>query len=79
MRANMVVNLQMTPFGKFILVRTFDGYTILYETLTGIFWRTDKIRGNHSGLAIAHTNIFYEYIQEGKEIPVLYKLMEDGN
>jgi hypothetical protein len=32
---------------KFIAMNMLDGTIILYETLTGIIWRTERIHGKH--------------------------------
>jgi hypothetical protein len=53
--------------GKFLAATLLDGSFVLYETLTNITWRTEKIDGKHSGVAIANTNIMIEVSKEGYE------------
>jgi hypothetical protein len=52
---------------KFVASTLLDGTIILYETLTGITWRTEKIDGKHSGISIANTNYMMEVCKEGIE------------
>lgn len=52
---------------KFLAINLVDGSIIIYETLTGITWRSEKFVGSHSGLAIRASNFIIEIGKEGKE------------
>lgn len=65
--ASYLVRVSMTPMGKFISSTLLDGTLMLYETITGITWRTEHIDGKHSGVAIASTNYMMEVCKEGLE------------
>ncbi len=52
---------------KFVTATLIDGSMILYETLTSITWRTERIDGKHSGIAISNTNYIMEVCHEGIE------------
>ena len=52
---------------KFLSATLIDGTSLLYETLTGITWRTERIDGKHSGISIANTNYMMEVCHEGVE------------
>jgi len=65
--------------GKFVAYNLHDGRQCLYETLTGITWRTEyqpyarkDIGLRHSGLAITSSNLLLESAKEGQEMN-LYK------
>jgi WD40 repeat protein len=64
---SMISRVSLTPMAKFISVTMIDGTLILYETLTGITWRTERIDGKHSGIAITNTNYMMEVCHEGVE------------
>ena len=53
--------------GKFLAISLLDGSQIIYETLTGITWRTERLNGRHSGLAIVASNFMFELSKEGLE------------
>ncbi len=53
--------------GKFLSVTLLDGTIMLYETLTGIIWRSEKIDGKHSGVTTVNTNFIMEMVKEGQE------------
>ena len=59
--------VKITLGGKFIIARTFDGRVTLYESLTGIVWRTDRYAGNHNGVALALHGAVFEFAAEGRE------------
>jgi hypothetical protein len=40
---------------------------MLYETLTGIVWRSEKLIGKHSGVGISPSNYLMELCKEGRE------------
>lgn len=52
---------------KFFSATLLDGTLILYETVTGIIWRSEKIDGKHSGVGIGMTNYLMELTREGQE------------
>jgi len=58
--SSFILRLCLTPLGKFVSFTLLDGTLLLYETLTGIVWRTENIDGKHSGVAIALTNYVME-------------------
>jgi hypothetical protein len=64
---SMISRVSLTPMAKFISLTMIDGTLILYETLTGISWRTERIDGKHSGIAIANTSYMMEVCHEGVE------------
>ena len=53
--------------GKFLSTTLIDGSLILYETITGITWRSENIDGKHTGVAVASTNYMMEVCKEGLE------------
>ena len=53
--------------GKFLSANLLDGSNILYETITGITWRTEQFNGRHSGLALTIRNFVFEVAKEGRE------------
>jgi hypothetical protein len=57
----------MTSMAKFIAINLLDGTIQLYESLTGITWRTEKLSGCHSGLAIKINDFTFEVSKEGSE------------
>jgi hypothetical protein len=63
--------------GKFLSLNLLDGSLVLYETLTGVTWRTEKIDGKHSGLAIACSNNIMEVAKEGMEHKLMNLLERD--
>lgn len=65
--SSFIVRVNLTPMGKFVAMTTLEGAVSLYETLTGITWRTERIDGKHSGVAIANTNYIMECCKEGVE------------
>ena len=65
--ASFVVRIAMTFMGKFLSINLLDGSIMLYETLTGITWRTEKLHGRHSGVGIAVSNFIFELAKEGLE------------
>jgi WD40 repeat protein len=65
--ASMIAKVTLTPMAKFVSATLIDGTTILYETLTGITWRTERIDGKHSGISISNTNYMMEVCHEGLE------------
>ena len=40
---HFVIKVVMTALGKFLAVNLIDGTVIIYETVTGIVWRTETI------------------------------------
>lgn len=44
-----------------------DGSLSLYETITGVTWRTEKMDGKHSGVAVIASNYIMEVMREGIE------------
>lgn len=65
--ASFIVKSTLTAMGKFIALTLLDGSLILYETLTGITWRTEHIDGKHSGVGLVTTNYIMEISKEGSE------------
>jgi hypothetical protein len=65
--ASYLVRVNLTPMGKFLSSTLLDGSLILYETITGITWRSEHIDGKHSGVAVASTNYMMEVCKEGLE------------
>lgn len=64
---SFVSKVTLTPLGKFLSFTQIDGSVSLFETLTGINWRTEKIDGKHSGIAIGYNNYAMELCKEGQE------------
>jgi WD40 repeat protein len=62
-----VVNVALTSMGKFLAINLLDGTLHLYETLTGIIWRSERMEGKHSGLALRINSFVYEGAKEGNE------------
>ena len=62
-----VVGLSITPMAKFISINLQDGTVILYETLTNITWRSEVMKGNHTGIALTTSNYIHELSNEGTE------------
>jgi hypothetical protein len=65
--ASFIVKVCLTPMGKFMSATLLDGTLMLYETITGITWRSEHIDGKHSGVAIASSNYMMEVCKEGLE------------
>jgi hypothetical protein len=65
--ASFVTKVSLTPMGKYLSFTLLDGSLILYETITGITWRSEHIDGKHSGVAVASTNYMMEVCKEGLE------------
>ena len=63
----MVSRVILTPMAKFLSATMIDGTMILYETLTSITWRTERIEGKHSGIAMSNSNFMLEVCHEGVE------------
>ena len=61
---SFVVKLSLTPMGKFLAMNLLDGSVAIYETLTGITWKTENFPGKHSGVSIIASNFMFEV---GKE------------
>jgi hypothetical protein len=72
------MRVNITPMGKFVGITTLEGSVSLYETLTGITWRTERIDGKHSGVAIANTNYIMEVCKEGFEHRMVQLLEKDS-
>lgn len=68
---SFVQKVALTPMGKFLSMTFLDGSISLYETINGVTWRTEKIDGKHSGVAVIATNFAMELLKEGVD----YKLM----
>lgn len=64
---SFVVNLSVTSMAKFIAINLIDGTVQLYETLTGIIWRTERLVGNHKGIAIRTSDFMFEVSREANE------------
>jgi len=62
-----VQKVALTAMAKFIAATLLDGTLILYETVTGIIWRSEKVDGKHSGVGIGMTNYLMELAREGQE------------
>ena len=69
-----VTGLTITPLAKFVMVKLADSHMLLYETMTDVVWRHDKIMGSHSGVALGYACMLNEYIKEGRETEVLWKI-----
>lgn len=65
--ASFILKTSLTAMGKFLTITLLDGSLVLYETLTGVTWRTEKIDGKHSGVATIPTNFIMEVVKEGIE------------
>lgn len=50
---------------KFLAINLLDGIIIIYEVLTGIKWKQEKLLGRHSGVAITTNNFIFEVAKEG--------------
>lgn len=74
---SFIVRASLTPMGKFLSLNLLDGSLVLYETLTGVTWRTEKIDGKHSGVAIACSNNIMEVAKEGMEHKLMNLLERD--
>ena len=57
----------MTSMGKFLTITLLDGTLMVYESITGVTWRSEKVDGKHSGVGIALTNYLMELSREGQE------------
>ncbi|CDW78805.1 wd40 repeat-containing protein [Stylonychia lemnae] len=64
---SFIVKLSLTPMGKFLAANLLDGSILLYETLTAITWRTEKLYGKHSGISLVVSNFVFEAAKEGLE------------
>ncbi len=73
----MISRVSLTPMAKFLSVSLIDGTSILYETLTGITWRTEMIDGKHSGIYASNTNYMMEVCHEGIEHKMALFLSRD--
>ena len=62
-----MVKLCLTSLAKFLAINLLDGSIVLYETLTGIIWKTERLPGKHTGVAIIESNFVYEVAKEGYE------------
>ena len=51
-----------------------DGSIMIYETLTGIIWKTEKLYGKHSGISLIANNFIYEVSKEGFEHKIINML-----
>eukprot|EP00347_Sterkiella_histriomuscorum_P023951 403332820 len=65
--ASFVVRLSITSMGKYLSANLLDGSILIYETLTGITWRTEKLYGKHTGIALVASNFVFEVSKEGCE------------
>jgi len=65
--SSFVTKVAMTAMGKFVSVNLIDGTVVLYETLTGITWRTEKFQGRHSAIALRASSFMFEVAKEGRE------------
>jgi len=69
---SFVVRVAMSCMGKFICINLLDGSNMIYECLTTITWKTEKLSGKHSAVALSTNNFLYEVAREGIE----HKLIE---
>lgn len=60
--------------GKFLCINLMDGSNMIYECLTAITWKTERLSGKHSGIAITANNFVYEVAREGIEHKMIEKL-----
>ncbi len=63
--ASFVQKVCLTPMAKFASVTLLDGTLILYETLTAITWRSERLDGKHTGVGVGLTNYLMEIAREG--------------
>jgi hypothetical protein len=64
---SFVVKLSLSAMGKFLAINLFDGSVLIYECLTSITWKTERLCGKHSGIAITSNNFMFEVAREGIE------------
>ena len=65
--ASFVLNLSLTPMGKHLGINLLDGSILIYECLTAITWKSEKLSGKHTGVALVTNNFVYEVAREGIE------------
>lgn len=53
--------------GKHLGINLLDGSILIYECLTAITWKSEKLSGKHTGVALVTNNFVYEVAREGIE------------
>ena len=72
--ASFVLNLSLTPMGKHLGINLLDGSILIYECLTAITWKSEKLSGKHTGVALVTNNFVYEVAREGIEHKMIQML-----
>ena len=76
--ASFVLKVSLTPMAKFMTLTLMDGTLVMFETLTRMTWRTEKVDGKHSGVAAMPTNYVLELTREGYEHNIMKFLDKNG-